>query len=152
MQVIRRWWLVTVIVTAAAASLGSQSPQTLHFTPTQFYTTYSFAHPPALRIKPGDRVVTKTIDAGGTDWEGKAVSAGGNPQTGPFYVEGAEPDDMLIVSFDEDRNESRDRLFRQPAGAVHRGSGGDRHPRRSGAEAHDLEHRQGEGHRQPGFR
>jgi len=99
MQVIRRWRLVTAIVTGAAASLGSQSPQTLHFTPTQFYTTYSFAHPPALRIKPGDRVVTKTIDAGGTDWEGKAVSPGGNPQTGPFYVEGAEPDDTLIVSF-----------------------------------------------------
>ena len=64
MHVIRRWRFVTVIVTAAAASLGSQSPQTHRFTPTPFYTTYSFAHPPALRIKPGDRVVTKTIDAG----------------------------------------------------------------------------------------
>ena len=39
--------------------------ETHQFIPSVFYTTYSFAHPPALRIKPGDRVVTKTIDAGG---------------------------------------------------------------------------------------
>jgi hypothetical protein len=32
-----------------------------------FYNTFSFAHPPALRIKPGDRVITVTIDAFGND-------------------------------------------------------------------------------------
>ena len=147
MHVIRRWWLVTVIVTAAAASLGSQSPQTLHFTPTQFYTTYSFAHPPALRIKPGDRVVTKTIDAGGTDWEGKAVSPGGNPQTGPFYVEGAEPDDTLIVSFTKIETNRATGYSGSLLAPYTGGSGGDRHPRRSGAETDGLEHRQGEGNR-----
>jgi acetamidase/formamidase len=68
--------------------------------PERFYNTFSFAHPPALRIKPGDRVVTKTIDAGGTDWNGRSVTTGPNPQTGPFYVEGAEPGDLLVVSFD----------------------------------------------------
>jgi len=51
-----------------------QSQQTYRFTPTAFYTTYSFAHPPALRIRPGDRVITKTIDAAGTDWNNKTVS------------------------------------------------------------------------------
>src|SRR6478609_1028636 len=95
--------MMRVFVPALACAFALAAPplaaETHRFTPTVFYTTYSFAHPPALRIKPGDRVVTKTIDAGGTDWEGKAVSAGGNPQTGPFYVEGAEPDDTLIVSF-----------------------------------------------------
>ena len=45
--------------------------ETHQFIPTVFYTTYSFAHPPALRIKPGDRVVTKTIDAGGARLERK---------------------------------------------------------------------------------
>src|SRR5207247_10019758 len=59
------------------------------------------AHPPALRIKPGDRVVTKTIDAAGVDWTGKSVASGPNPQTGPFYVEGAEPGDMLVVTFEK---------------------------------------------------
>src|SRR5947209_3505732 len=69
------------------------------FNPQQYYTTYSFAHPPALRIRPGDRVRTKTVDAAGADADGKTVTAGGNPETGPFYVEGAEPEDMLAVTF-----------------------------------------------------
>ncbi|HYU78229.1 MAG TPA: acetamidase/formamidase family protein [Vicinamibacterales bacterium] len=82
--------------------IRSQTPETHRFIPKEFYTTYSFAHPPALRIKPGDRVVTKTIDAGGTDWDGKSVSSGGaNPETGPFYIEGAEPQDMLVVTFEK---------------------------------------------------
>ena len=94
---------VVACITAllCATSATSQTSQTHRFTPTTFYTTYSFAHPPALRLKPGDRVVTKTIDAGGTDWNDKAVSPGGNPQTGPFYIEGAEPDDMLVVTIEK---------------------------------------------------
>src|SRR5262245_11551798 len=75
--------------------------ETHTFVPTMFYNTYSAAHPPALHIKPGDRVVTKTVDAGGVDWNGKTVATGPNPQTGPFYVDGAEPDDMLVVTFDK---------------------------------------------------
>ena len=71
--------------------------ETHRFIPQRFYNTFSGAHPPALRIKPGDRVVTKTIDAGGTDWDGKAVANGPNPQTGPFYIDGAEPGDTLVV-------------------------------------------------------
>ncbi len=83
------------------ANATSQSTQTHRFTPTSFFTTYSFAHPPALRVKPGDRIVTKTIDAAGVDWNDKPVSPGGNPQTGPFYIEGAEPDDMLVVTIEK---------------------------------------------------
>ena len=80
--------------------LAGQAPATHQFVPDRFYNTFSFAHPPALRIKPGDRVVTKTVDAGGTDWNGRSVASGPNPQTGPFYVEGAEPGDLLVVSID----------------------------------------------------
>ena len=90
--------LALAIATAASALVGAE---THRFVPTTFYNTYSFAHPPALRIKPGDRVVTKTIDAGGVDWNGKTVGAGPNPQTGPFYVEGAEPGDMLVVTIEK---------------------------------------------------
>jgi acetamidase/formamidase len=90
---------ITVVLCCTTAT--SQTPQTHRFTPTTFYTTYSFAHPPALRIKPGDRVITKTIDAAGTDWDNNAASPGGNPQTGPFYIEGAEPDDMLVVTIEK---------------------------------------------------
>ena len=82
------------------ADLQVRSAETHRFVPQQYYQTYSAAHPPALRIRPGDHVSTKTVDAAGVDWEGKTVTAGGNPETGPFYVDGAEPDDMLVVTFD----------------------------------------------------
>lgn len=76
--------------------------ETHRFTPTVYYGTFSFAHPPVLRIRPGDRVITKTIDAGGSDENGRQVaSVGPNPETGPFYIEGAEPGDMLIVTFEK---------------------------------------------------
>jgi amidase len=74
--------------------------ETHRFTPTTYYNTYSFAHPPALRIKPGDRVVTTTIDAAGVDANGKMVAQGPNPQTGPFFVDGAEPGDTLVVTIE----------------------------------------------------
>jgi amidase len=89
-----------VIVAGIAVTAVRIHAETHRFVPTQFYNTFSAAHPPALRIKSGDRVVTKTADAAGTDWNGKAVAAGPNPQTGPFYVEGAEPGDILAVTFD----------------------------------------------------
>ena len=82
----------------SSARIGAE---THRFIPTVFYNTYSAAHPPALRIKPGDRVVTKTIDAGGVDWDGKTVARGGNPETGPFYIEGAEPGDMIVVTIEK---------------------------------------------------
>jgi amidase len=93
----RAFTLASILLLTSAFVRG----ETHQFIPTVFYTTYSFAHPPALRIKPGDRVVTKTIDAGGVDWNGKTVSSGGNPETGPFYIEGAEPGDMIVVSIEK---------------------------------------------------
>src|SRR5262245_52146294 len=92
---------VFAIVAAAASIAAAQTPTTHRFIPAQFYNTFSFAHSPALRINPGDRVVTKTIDAAGVDWNGTQVAAGPNPQTGPFFVEGAEPGDMLVVTFEK---------------------------------------------------
>ncbi len=84
----------------AAALLAAVTPgraETHHFTPKVFYNTFSAAHPPALRIKPGDRVVTRTIDARGYDENNKKVAERPNPQTGPFYIEGAMPGDVLVV-------------------------------------------------------
>lgn len=96
-----RTLLVAVLLASpAAAMLVAQAPTTHTFAPTRFYNTFASVHPPALRIKPGDRVVTKTVDAGGADWNGTQVAQGPNPQTGPFFVEGAEPGDMLVVSID----------------------------------------------------
>ncbi len=85
----------------ASISVTAQTPAPRTFIPDRFYNTFSFAHPPAMRIKPGERIVTKTADAAGVDWNGKQVAQGPNPQTGPFYVEGAEPGDMLVVSIEK---------------------------------------------------
>jgi len=88
-----------VIAILCSTVIAAQTPATRAFVPERFYNTFSGAHPPAITIKPGERIVTKTIDAGGTDWNGKQVAQGPNPQTGPFFVEGAEPGDMLVVTF-----------------------------------------------------
>lgn len=79
------------------AIAASAIAETHRFEPTEFYNTYSAAHKPALRIKPGDHVITTTIDAGGADSTGVRRGNGPNPQTGPFYIEGAEPGDTLVV-------------------------------------------------------
>ncbi|HTR39759.1 MAG TPA: acetamidase/formamidase family protein [Bryobacteraceae bacterium] len=55
---------------------------------------------PVARVPRGGIIETNTVDA-----DGKAVEAAGlkvpgfNPLTGPFYVEGAEPGDTLVVRF-----------------------------------------------------
>src|SRR3979409_1764127 len=89
------------ILACAALAPRVLLAETHRLIPERFYNTYSAAHPPALRVKPGDRVVTKTIDAAGVDGDGKSVASGPNPQTGPFYVEGAEPGDVLVVTFEK---------------------------------------------------
>lgn len=72
---------------------------THHFQPRVYHTTFG-SHPPALRIAPGDSVITTTIDASGTDAAGKVVGGRPNPQTGPFYIEGAQPGDLLQVKLE----------------------------------------------------
>jgi acetamidase/formamidase len=73
---------------------------THHFQPTHYFTTIG-AHSPALRIADGDTVITTTVDARGADASGQPVTPAGNPMTGPFYVEGAEPGDTLVVHLDK---------------------------------------------------
>lgn len=69
------------------------------FTPTRYYNTLGW-HEPALTIASGDTVTTTTVDARGVDGNDEAVARPGNPMTGPFFVEGAEPGDTLAVTFD----------------------------------------------------
>jgi acetamidase/formamidase len=87
-----------IVFVSVLMGCASASAETHRFSPMTYYNTFSFAHPPALRIKPGDRVITVTADAGGMDAKDQRVASGPNPQTGPFYIEGAEPGDMLVVT------------------------------------------------------
>ena len=50
-----------------------------------------------LVVSPGDTIHTTTVDAGGTDEKGVTRVLGGNPETGPFYIETAAPGDTLVV-------------------------------------------------------
>jgi acetamidase/formamidase len=67
------------------------------FTPTVFYRQFSAANKPVLAVAPGDTIHTTTVDAGGKDEKGVTRVLGGNPETGPFYVETAAPGDTLVV-------------------------------------------------------
>lgn len=69
-----------------------------NFVPQHYHLTLG-SHVPVLRLRPGDVVTTSTVDASGYDATGARPAAHGNPQTGPFFVEGAEPGDTLRVHF-----------------------------------------------------
>ena len=84
-----------------APALTHRTPQRHEFTPTVFYRQFSALNKPVLAIAPGDTIHTTTVDAGGVDAKGIQRSAGGNPETGPFYVEGAVPGDLLVVHVDK---------------------------------------------------
>jgi len=67
------------------------------FVPTTFYRQFSAVNKLVLTIAPGDSVHTTTVDAGGKDEKSVTRVLGGNPETGPFYVETAVPGDTLVV-------------------------------------------------------
>ena len=74
---------------------------TVHrFQPDHYYNTLG-THPPVLHISDGDTVITTTVDAHGWDEHERQVAEGSNPQTGPFYVEGAAPGDTLVLHLDQ---------------------------------------------------
>ena len=78
-------------------------PKIHEFTPVAFHRRFSGTIEPVLRLFPGDSVRTWSVDAGGTDAHGKRRVFGGNPLTGPFYIEGAMPGDTLVVRLDRVR-------------------------------------------------
>ena len=82
---------------------ASAPPETHTFEPTVFQHYFSEKIEPALRINAGDTVKTWSVDAGGTDPKGVRRTSGGNPLTGPFYVEGAVPGDTLVIHFNRIR-------------------------------------------------
>src|SRR5580704_9156384 len=91
------------------------TPQTRDFAPTQFQRYFSGMIQPVLHINPGDTIRTTTVDAGGRDASNTRRSNGGNPETGPFYIEGTMPGDLLAIKFNRirlnrDSAESGDRV------------------------------------------
>src|SRR5919197_588529 len=94
---------VALILTPSLPASG----KTVQYAPQTVYFTYCHSHPPTMRIASGDTVVTKTRDASNDAFaitdktlNPKIDLSRVNPQTGPFYVEGAEPGDTLKVHID----------------------------------------------------
>jgi len=81
------------------------------FKPSKYYFTYG-PNEPAYHIRSGDVVITPTVDAGGYDSTGaplpeeakqknpSTILSTSNPLVGPFYVEGAELGDTLVVKIE----------------------------------------------------
>src|SRR4051794_3387524 len=103
---------LAVFVLAVGAPAAAQEPTNV--VATTYYRTFSHAHPVLKRIKPGEVVTTKTVDSAGLDEKGVKRSEPFNPLTGPFFVEGAEPGDALVVRL------KKGRLNRDWGWAAHR--------------------------------
>jgi amidase len=98
------WFGYRDITWSATRPVTPPAVPTVHdFEPTEFHRVFSDAIPPVLRLFPGDTVRTWTVDAGGADSKGVRRSQGGNPETGPFYIEGAIPGDTLVIKLNHVR-------------------------------------------------
>jgi acetamidase/formamidase len=97
---------------------GQQASREHVFEPKEFHRVFSGAIPPVLHIYPGDVVKTWSVDAAGVDSKGERRSPGGNPLTGPFYIEGAVPGDTLVVKLKRIRL-NRDKAISTASIAMH---------------------------------
>ena len=93
------WTLASAAVCFCIAGQAAPAGQSKPIVAETYHNTFSRAHSVLARIKPGEVVATKTLDASGRDENGTVKARPPNPLTGPFFVEGAEPGDALIVRF-----------------------------------------------------
>ena len=93
-----------MVACSFVASLEERPKKEVHqVVATTYHRTFSHAHPVLKHVRAGHIVMTKTLDPSGRDEKGVSRSQPGNPLTGPFYVEGTEPGDALIVHFSKVR-------------------------------------------------
>jgi amidase len=103
MQAVKAFLLVVLFAGGPACGRAEAPAEVnpggkLHeFTPDVFHNTFAATTVPVLRVSSGASIHLTTIDAAGTDEKGIRRAAAGNPQTGPFYIEGAEPGDTVAV-------------------------------------------------------
>ena len=101
--------LAAAAIGGIAAVLSAADPPVLRYIPKHEELTYTFGGvAPVRHIAPGTRIVTWTEDC----YDGavtrpdqlpsKVAPIGhDNPETGPFYVEGAEPGDTLAIHIEK---------------------------------------------------
>ena len=84
-------FLIAAILAVAATSV-TRAQDTVRFTPTVGHPTFA-VRDPVLRIKPGTVLISNTNHGPYYTREGGAFPG----EVGPFYVEGATTNDMLVV-------------------------------------------------------
>ena len=83
--------LALTLILLSLSTLGV-APETHRFTPRVGYPTFA-KREPVLRLKPGDIVETSSLWG---EWYERAGGAWPG-EVGPFHIEGATPDDTLVV-------------------------------------------------------
>jgi len=73
----------------------------IRFAPSSFSNSFSLNIPTVLTINAGDTVSTETIDAMGYDKNSVKRQKGGNPLTGPFYINDAQAGDIIAVTLNK---------------------------------------------------
>ena len=90
-------YLITIFFIAIGLSVFGQ-PKSIQFKPTVYYNNFSYKFPPVLKVQQGDTIKSESVDAGGTDKNGVRIAKRGNPVTGPFFIEGASPGDIVAIT------------------------------------------------------
>jgi amidase len=92
--------VVSSLLTLALCA-SAQKPQTVQYKLKMEDLKYVYGpSTPVARVRAGDTIETNTVDADGHAVEAAGLKVRGpNPLTGPFFVEGAEPGDTLVVRF-----------------------------------------------------
>ena len=100
---------VLCVTTGMGLAALAQERPVLQYKPSREELKYTYGgHPPVRRVAPGTRIVTWTEDC----YDGAMTTPGQlptrvqppgheNPQTGPFYVEGAAPGDTLAIHIEK---------------------------------------------------
>ncbi len=100
---------IILVAAIAATALGADDPPVLRYVPKHEELKYTFGGAaPARHVAPGTRIISWSEDC----YDGavtrpdqlpsKVAPIGhDNPQTGPFYVDGAEPGDTLAIRIEK---------------------------------------------------
>ena len=92
------------VVLLAGCVLGARleaqtAPVVRRIVADTFWNTLDHRHPVVARIKAGEVVFTRLLDAGARDWQNVQRAQPSNPMVGPIYIEGAEPGDAIAINF-----------------------------------------------------
>jgi amidase len=86
--------MIALLLAVTLALIVQQPPAPITFEPTSGVPSFAVREP-VLRIKPGDIVQTRTFSRPGDYYERAGGAWPG--EVGPFHIEGATPDDTLVV-------------------------------------------------------